>query len=130
VNYLKNSIVDYMIQRLHLGFLIMALGCVILALLNEFGIGMTYIFGFLAGCINFILLYLSTGFITNKRFKNLVLLQRLFFIFRYLLIVNILIRVAEPRVIGIMLFGLGFMTSNFSVIMTSYRFKVHNGQEG
>jgi hypothetical protein len=119
-----------MIQRLWVGIITAALSLGVLFTLNIWEGGICYIVGFLSGCLNFTLLTLSISLITSTRYKKPILLQRLFFIVRYLLIVNILIRTVKPSIIEIVLFCMGFLSVNFSVIISFYKSKLNTREEG
>lgn len=119
-----------MVQRLRVGIIIAAVGLMVLFILGIWKYGVCYLFGFLSGALNFVLLTLSIWFVTNIKYKKPVLVQRLFFIARYLLIVNILVRTTNPNAFEIILFCIGLLSVNFSVIVSSYKFKLNTGKEG
>jgi O-antigen/teichoic acid export membrane protein len=124
------SQLKYMIQRLRVGIIIATVSLVGFFALNFWEGGVCYLVGFLSGCLNFVFLTLSISIVTSIRYKKPVLVQRLFLIVRYLLIVNILIRTVNPNAIGIVLFCIGFLSVNFSVIISSYKFKLNTREEG
>lgn len=119
-----------MIQKLRIGIIITAVCFTVLFISGVWEYGVCYLIGFLTGALNFILLTVSVWFVTNTKYKKPVLIHRLFFIARYLLIVNILIRTVKPNAIVIILFFAGLLCVNFSVIVSSYRFRVNTGKEG
>jgi hypothetical protein len=124
------SQIKYIIQRLRIGVIIATASLGVFFALNIWDDGICYLVGFLTGCFNFVILTLSISILTSRRYKKPVLVQRLFFIARYLLIVNILIRIVNPNVIEILLFCFGFLSVNFSVIISSYKFNLNTREEG
>lgn len=124
------NMLKFMIQRLRVGIVVATMGLGIFFALNILEGGICYIVGFLSGCLNFIFLTLSISLITSTRYKKPILMQRLFFIIRYLLCVNIFIRTATSNVIEIVLFCIGFLSVNFSVIISFYKFKLNTREEG
>lgn len=118
-----------MVQRIKIGIIIAVVGFGILFALNIWDVGVCYLVGFLTGCLNLFFLTLSISLITNTKYKRPVLLYRLFFIVRYLLIINILLGTVNPNSIEIILFCIGLLSVNFSVIISSYKFKL-NIREG
>lgn len=120
----------YMIQRLRLGIIIAVLNSGLFFALDIWGYGICYMFGFLSGCLNFILLVLSVSIVTNTMYKKPVLVQRLFLIARYLLLINVLARTVDTNIIEVILFFTGFLSINFSVIITSYKFRLNTKEEG
>lgn len=118
------------IRRLRVGFVITAAVFGIFFLLDLWNLGVCYFMGFLTGCINLFLLTLSVSLITNRECKRPVLLNRLFFITRYLLILNILLGTVNPIVSEIIFFCIGLLNVNFSVIISSYRFRLNTKEEG
>jgi hypothetical protein len=124
------SQIKYIIQRLRIGVIIATASLGVFFALNIWDDGICYLVGFLTGCLNFVILTLSISILTSRRYKKPVLVQRLFFIARYLLIVNILIRIVNPNVIEILLFCFGFLSVNFSVIISSYKFNLNTREEG
>jgi hypothetical protein len=119
-----------MIRRLRVGIIIATASLGVFFVLNVWDGGACYLVGFLSGCLNLVFLTLSISIVTSIRYKKPVLVQRLFLIVRYLLIVNILIRTVNPNAIGIVLFCIGFLSVNFSVIISSYKFKLNTREEG
>lgn len=124
------SQLKYMIQRLSVGIIIATASLGLFFALNIWEEGVCYLVGFLSGCLNLVFLTLSISIVTNLRYKKPVLVQRLFLIVRYLIIVNILIRTINPNAIEIILFCIGFLSVNFSVIISSYKFKLNTRKEG
>ncbi len=120
----------YMIQRLRLGIIIATASLGVFFVLNMWEYGISYLVGFLTGCLNLVFLTISISLVTSTRYKKPVLVQRLFLIVRYLLIVNILIRIVNPNAIEIVLFCIGFLSVNFSVIISSYKFNLNTREEG
>lgn len=120
----------HMIHRLRVGLAITAAAFGIFLLLNLWNLGICYFMGFLTGCINLFLLILSVWLITNRECKRPVLLARLFFITRYLLILNILLGTVNPIVTEIIFFCIGLLNVNFSIIISSYRFGLNKKEEG
>lgn len=126
VKGLLDSRLSYVFKRLRLGIIISSAAVIMFFLLAMWENGICYFAGFLSGCINFVLLDLSLSFLTKAKYKNPVLVQRLFFIVRYLIVVNILIRIVNPNAAYIILFCVGFLNVNFSVIVSSYKFKLNS----
>jgi hypothetical protein len=79
-----------------------------------------YIIGFAVGSINFIILSVGFDITVSSRFKNAVFIQYLFFILRYLLIILAVSKLVMPEVIMIFAFGIGLLTNNFSIILSSW----------
>lgn len=124
------SQIKYMIQKLRIGIIIATVSLGVFFTLNIWEGGVCYLIGFLSGCLNLVFLTLSISLITSKEYKKPVLVQRLFLIVRYLLIVNILIRTVNPNAIEVVLFCIGFLSVSFSIIISSYKFKLNTRKEG
>lgn len=119
-----------MLQRLKLGIIITVLSFGVTIPLNIWKVQVCYLIGFLTGCLNFFFLNLSIYLVINMKYKKPVLLQRMFFIVRYLLILNILLGTVNPNAAEIILFCIGLLSVNFSIIISSYRFKLSVKEEG
>lgn len=115
---------DFMLQRLKVGIIIAVLSFGVSIPLNIWKVQAYYLIGFLTGCLNFFFLNLSIYLVINMKYKKPVLLQRMFFIARYLLILNILLGTVNLNAAEIILFCIGLLSVNFSVIISSYRFKL------
>lgn len=121
--------VRFAVQRLGVGVVITAIALGTFLVLNLWDLGVCYLAGFLTGCLNLFLLTLFVLLITNTKYKRPVLLHRLFFIARYLLILNILMVSVKPMASEIIFFCVGLLCVNFSVIISSYKFRL-NTREG
>lgn len=124
------SKLKYIVIKLRIGITISAVGFTVFAVLDIWKNGVCYLLGFLSGCLNFILLTLSVWFVTNTKHKKPVLLYRLFFIVRYLLILDILLSTINPNANQVVMFCIGLLSVNFSVILSSYKFKFNPSKEG
>lgn len=120
----------YMIRRLRMGIILTVLSLLLFIVLDIWQFGVSYLLGFLSGVLNHVLLTLSIFVVTNIKCKKPVLIQRLFFIVRYLLIVNILLCTVEPNVYGIIGFFIGLLSINFSVIASFCKYNTGREKEG
>lgn len=125
VSSLPGKRFSYMVKKLKAGLVISSMAAIMFFSLTMWEGGASYLIGFLSGCFNFLLLTLSIGIITSARYKKPVLVQRLLFIARYLIVINILIRAVSPSAANIILFCVGFLCVNFSIIISSYKFKLN-----
>lgn len=120
----------FIIQRLRAGLLASAIVFLMLAIFNMLDQGICYLCGFLTGCLNLLLLSRFLWRVTDIKYKRPVLLQRLFFASRYLLILNIATSIASSNPIEIILFFAGLLSVHFSIIISSCNFGISTGEEG
>lgn len=120
----------FLFQKLRAGILTAAIVFLMLVMFNMGNEGICYLSGFLTGCLNLLFLSRFLWRITDMRYKRPVLLQRLFFTARYLLILNIAAGILSPDPIEIILFFAGLLSVNLSVIISSCCLGISTGEEG
>lgn len=116
---MKSFIFKFILDKVKISFLIALLITIAIYTIFDYNVTVAYIGGFLTGCMNFILLSMSSYIIILARPTGAKFINTLVFLLRYSIVAIITVKFVLHSHYNIFAIAIGLVTMNISIVFST-----------